>query len=198
MDGTWVKRLVVRIKTIFEKTPLFWKPSQRKISPIYWLILSVVIIVLDYFTGPYVRLRILYIIPISMASWFNGRRWGLVLSCSLPLTRIVFRSLWAIPWGVEETIFNAIVYIIIFSLLVFLIGYEKQRRSFLKEVRVLRGLLPICSFCKRIRNQDNNWESLEDYISKHSEAEFTHSFCPECAKEHYGVSLSPKQKIRRR
>lgn len=171
---------------------MFGKPSQRKILVIYWLILSVIIIVLDYFTGPYIRLPILYIIPVSITSWFSGRGWGLVLSCSLPLTRIVFRFLWATPWGIEETIFNAILYIIIFSLVVFLIGYEKERRSFLKEIRVLRGLVPICSFCKRIRNHDNNWEPFENYITEHSEAEFSHGYCPECAKEHYGVSL-PKE-----
>jgi hypothetical protein len=116
-----------------------------------------------------------------------------VLSFGLPLVRIVFRFLWKIPWGIEETIFNAVIYIIIFSLLVFFISHEKQRQSLLKEVRVLRGLLPICSFCKRIRNKDNDWEPLEDYLTGHSEAEFSHGFCPECAKEHYGVSLSPKK-----
>ena len=169
------------------------QPNQRKMSPIYWFIMSSIIIAADYFTGPYIRLQILYIIPISMASWFSGRRLGLALCCSLPLVRIVFRFLWAVPWGIKETIFNAAIYIIIFSLLVFLVDHEKQRQSLLKEVRVLRGLLPICSFCKRIRKQDNNWEPLEDYISEHSEAEFTHGFCPECAKEHYGVSLSAKK-----
>ncbi len=163
-----------------------------KILPIYWFILSSVIIATDYIAGPYIRFQILYVIPVLMASWFNGRRWGFVLSCSLPLVRIVFRFLWTVPWGIEETISNAAIYIIIFSLLVFLIDHEEQRQSLLKEVRLLRGLLPICSFCKRIRNQDNNWEPLEKYIAEYSEAEFTHGFCPECAKEHYGISLSKK------
>jgi hypothetical protein len=193
MHGYLNQKLVARIKNIFKGRPLFWMPSQKKMSPIYWFILSVVIITLDYFTGPYLRLQILYIIPVFLASWFSGRRWGLVLSCGLPLVRIIFRFLWAIPWGIGETISNAVIYIIIFSLLVFLIGHEKQRQSLLKEVRILRGLLPICSFCKRIRNRDNNWEPLENYIAEHSEAEFSHGFCPECAKEHYGVSLSPKE-----
>lgn len=173
--------------------PLSRQAQQTKISPIYWFVLSFVVAAIDYITGPYIRFPILYIIPIFMASWFNGLRWGLVLSCCFPLVRIVFRFLWTVPWGIGETILNAAMYIIIFSFLAFLIVHEKERRSLLKEVRVLRGLLPICSFCKRIRNQDNNWEPLENYITGHSEAEFTHSFCPECAKEHYGVSLPPKK-----
>ncbi|MEM1180408.1 MAG: two-component regulator propeller domain-containing protein, partial [Acidobacteriota bacterium] len=49
-----------------------------------------------------------------------------------------------------------------------------------REVKVLRGLLPICSQCKKIRSQDGEWETLESYIDGHSEAKFTHGFCPQC------------------
>ena len=49
------------------------------------------------------------------------------------------------------------------------------------EVNKLRGLLPICAYCKKIRNDTNYWEQIESYISSHSEALFTHSICPECA-----------------
>ncbi|MEM8930236.1 MAG: two-component regulator propeller domain-containing protein [Acidobacteriota bacterium] len=48
------------------------------------------------------------------------------------------------------------------------------------EVKVLRGLLPICSGCKKIRDEDGAWELLESYIDRHSEARFTHSLCPDC------------------
>jgi len=52
----------------------------------------------------------------------------------------------------------------------------------LAEVKVLSGLLPICANCKAIRNDEGYWEQLEEYIHKHSEAQFTHGLCPECAK----------------
>ncbi len=55
----------------------------------------------------------------------------------------------------------------------------------LTEVKILRGLLPICSFCKKIRNDQGYWSQIEDYIQEHSEAAFSHSVCRECAKEHY-------------
>jgi hypothetical protein len=48
-------------------------------------------------------------------------------------------------------------------------------------VRILSGLLPICSWCKRIRNEAGAWEQLETYIHNHSQAEFTHGMCQECA-----------------
>ena len=55
-----------------------------------------------------------------------------------------------------------------------------QLQQALASVRQLQGLLPICSYCKRIRNDDNYWEQLETYVSEHSEASFSHSICPNC------------------
>ena len=55
----------------------------------------------------------------------------------------------------------------------------------LHRVKTLEGLLPICSFCKRIRDEQNDWKQLEAYISKRSKAQFSHSVCLECMKQHY-------------
>ncbi len=52
------------------------------------------------------------------------------------------------------------------------------------EIKTLRGILPICSYCKKIRNDKGAWDRIEAYISYHSEAEFTHGICPECYKKH--------------
>jgi hypothetical protein len=56
-------------------------------------------------------------------------------------------------------------------------------RAALADVRTLRGLIPICAWCKKIRNDGGYWEQLEAYIKNHSEADFTHGMCPDCAKE---------------
>jgi len=50
----------------------------------------------------------------------------------------------------------------------------------LAHVKQLQGLFPICSYCKKIRNDGNYWQQLESYISDHSEAKFSHGICPEC------------------
>jgi DNA-binding response OmpR family regulator len=50
----------------------------------------------------------------------------------------------------------------------------------LKRVRVLQGLLPICCYCKCIRNDDNYWQRVEEYIGEHSDARFSHGICPNC------------------
>jgi len=53
----------------------------------------------------------------------------------------------------------------------------------LQSIRVLQGLLPICSYCKKIRNDQNYWEQVEGYISKNSDVRFSHGICPECFKK---------------
>ena len=60
---------------------------------------------------------------------------------------------------------------------------ELQRA--LREVKVLRGLIPICASCKKIRNDGGFWQQLEEYIGEHSEAEFSHGLCQPCLKKLY-------------
>jgi len=57
-----------------------------------------------------------------------------------------------------------------------LVKIEQQ----LKEIKTLRGFLPICSSCKKIRNDEGYWQAIEVYIREHSDAEFSHGICPEC------------------
>jgi response regulator RpfG family c-di-GMP phosphodiesterase len=61
---------------------------------------------------------------------------------------------------------------------------EELQRA-LKEVKVLRGLVPICASCKKIRNDQGSWQQLEEYIQEHSEAEFSHGLCAACVKKLY-------------
>jgi len=53
-----------------------------------------------------------------------------------------------------------------------------------EELVALEGLLSVCSYCKRMRNADGAWSSLERYIEQHSNAEFSHGVCPECYEKH--------------
>ena len=59
----------------------------------------------------------------------------------------------------------------------------------LNEIRILRGVIPICAVCKKIRSDSGAWEQLEQYIHEHSEAKFTHGICPDCIKLHYKTSV---------
>jgi PAS domain S-box-containing protein len=67
-------------------------------------------------------------------------------------------------------------------------------REALQEVKTLRGFLPICSHCKKIRDDEGYWRRIEEYIQDRSEAQFSHGICPDCAKTLYPkyASAAPK------
>ncbi|HLA77374.1 MAG TPA: hypothetical protein VJU18_07340, partial [Vicinamibacteria bacterium] len=65
----------------------------------------------------------------------------------------------------------------------------------LADTKVLRGLLPICSSCKKVRDDSGYWSQIESYIREHSEAEFSHGLCPGCMKELY-PDFAAKQRPR--
>ena len=58
-----------------------------------------------------------------------------------------------------------------------------ELQAALSNVKQLRGLLPICSYCKRIRGDDQYWRQVESYIADHSDAQFSHGICPACYVE---------------
>ena len=60
-----------------------------------------------------------------------------------------------------------------------------QLQKALKNIKTLSGLLPICASCKKIRDDKGYWNQIESFIKSHSNAEFTHGICLECAKKLY-------------
>jgi sigma-B regulation protein RsbU (phosphoserine phosphatase) len=61
---------------------------------------------------------------------------------------------------------------------------NRELSEALAQVKQLKGLLPICMYCKKIRKDKDYWQQIEDYIAHHSEAEFSHGVCPECYEKH--------------
>lgn len=62
----------------------------------------------------------------------------------------------------------------------------KKLEQALSEIKSLKGIVPICSHCKKIRDDKGFWNNLEAYIQAHSEAEFSHGLCPDCSEKLYG------------
>lgn len=54
-----------------------------------------------------------------------------------------------------------------------------------KRMRQMENLLPVCAYCKRIRDQDDHWKPLEVYVSEHNKTQFSHTYCPECMKRYF-------------
>jgi len=75
------------------------------------------------------------------------------------------------------------------ELIIILIFNFRQKHNDLQKAlentKMLSGLLPICSSCRKIRDDEGYWKQIEEYIREHSEAEFSHGICPDCAKKLY-------------
>lgn len=161
--------------------------KHQSFLPVYWVAVAVVILFCEYLAEPFIKFPILFLVPIALASWYSGRWWGIGLAVSMPLVHTYFLR----AAGVRETTtimaINELIRVIVLLILAFLVDRTAtQTRLLAREARVLSGLLPICSFCKKIRDQNGGWRPLELYISEHSEALLSHSLCPECTKAHYG------------
>lgn len=61
------------------------------------------------------------------------------------------------------------------------------------EIKTLRGILPICSYCKKIKNDEGYWQAVDVYIQQHSEAEFSHGLCLDCMAEHFPDAYRKRQ-----
>ena len=80
------------------------------------------------------------------------------------------------------------------------IRYAIERKKLLtelarsaREIKTLRGFLPICANCKKIRDDKGSWTQIETYISDRSDAEFTHGLCPECVTKLYGMHFEEEK-----
>lgn len=160
--------------------------KNKRLLLLCWAIAACIVLVIDYLTGPFIRFPILYLLPIVLGAWFNGLLWGLVLAVVMPLVHLSFSKFWITPFTLFDAAINTFIRIAVFAGFAYLVNkVGVQKRALEKEINTLKGILPICSFCKKIRNQEGAWEALEAYITTRSEAEFSHSLCPDCAKKHY-------------
>ncbi len=158
---------------------------------IVWAAISMVLVSVDYFSGPFLQFPITFLVPIALASWFEGRWIGIAYSILLPAIRFIFvTELWSVPWTWTDAAINAVIRVAVFTAFAVLIDRTAhQTRQLRKEVQMLEGLLPICSWCKKIRDAQSEWQPMEKYISERSPAEFSHGICPDCMQKHYGDLL---------
>lgn len=151
---------------------------------------ALLILVADFFSGPRIRFPVVYIAPVALAAWFCERRHGLVLAVGMPVARFLFHFFW--PGQADSAGYAAVNMLIQIAILACAAALIARHQALERRVQTLEGMLPVCSFCKKIRNEEGSWQQMESYISGHSEARFTHTFCPQCMEQHYG-SLAVRQ-----
>jgi hypothetical protein len=146
---------------------------------------------IDYSCGPTIQFPAAFLFPVILAAWFHNVKYAYTLAIILPMIRFSFNLfVWTTPWSVDESFANAVIRMTVFVVLTYLVHrVSAQNEELAKEVKTLSGILPICAFCKKIRTEKNEWVPVENYVRDRSDAEFSHGFCPECGKKHYGDIL---------
>ncbi len=129
----------------------------------------------DELTGFEVRFFVFYYLPIAAAAWRGGKLAG-VLTSVLALIGWGYSNFFVDGHSTFVRYWNAGVVLVAFLTVAFPMAWIGR------EVRQLRQLLPICAWCKKIRDDSGYWEQVEKYLKRRNKTEFTHAVCPDCAE----------------
>lgn len=142
----------------------------------------------------------LFYAAVMVSAWYGGLEPGLV---STVLAVLASDYYFNDPDG--DSTFSGANFVrlsmfLFAALLISLLNGVRRRlyselQEALTQVKLLRGLLPICASCKMIRDEKGDWHQIESYISEHSEATFTHGTCPECFKRQFPDSYEKYKKL---
>ena len=157
-------------------------PKDNRFYPLYWIALSGVVLVLDYATGPAIQFPITFVIPVALSTWYSGKIWGAVLAVLLAAGRVVMHLAWQPSTDSFILAVNSAIRVCVLVGIVLLVD---QAAKLTREIKTLRGILPTCSSCKKIRTEGGEWKEMEVYISERTEAQFSHGVCKECAARLY-------------
>lgn len=164
----------------------------NRIRPVYWLPVVVMMVAIDYATGPHFQFPAVYTIPVFLAGWLSGPVAGLSLAVILPLTRLALMfGLWGQPWDGMTIVATATTRIGVSALMAVMAArLATHERALMGQVEVLNTLLHTCSYCRKIKGADDQWVPVETYISLHKD-EFTAGLCPTCAQANFPEHFAP-------
>jgi hypothetical protein len=152
---------------------------------------AILMLLADFVIGPYVTFPITFVLPIAMTAWWYTRRAANILTVVMVTARFINTLNWdpVLPGLLAYAVINSVVRLVVFFMLSCAIyRVADQQRSLRHKSKVLEGLLPICAYCKKIRNEEGAWEQLESYLTEHSGVLFSHSICPDCRQECFNTS----------
>lgn len=155
----------------------------ERLSPAYSLLVAAFAVALNYFVGPNVEFPGLFLVPVVFAAWYGGMTWALPMSL-LPFTRVLMLMAADTQVDLYPIVLSTIVRAIVFvPIALWVATVAASQRALRHEVEMLEGLLPICSYCKKIRDDAGEWQVVEKYIQDRSAATFSHGICDPCLRE---------------
>jgi hypothetical protein len=173
----------MRVKLVLTPTVTF------VVTIVFTLMLGVV----DWASGNELQFFVFYFVPVAIAGWTCNSARAYFIAVLSAVVWFVAAWFSGQPYThISYTIWNTAIRLVAFLILgyatlrikVLLVNERKlssELQKTLSEVKTLTGLLPICANCKKIRNDEGYWQQIEIYIEKHSDAQFSHGYCHECA-----------------
>lgn len=140
---------------------------------------------------------LLFGVPLALISWLwgpwvGGGAGALGILLSIALFQIIADQRNTSVSSVYIYVAAALVYAFVGVIVGYAANTLRRIKQTLAEIRILRGILPICARCKKIRNDEGYWYQVEEYIRDHTEAQFSHGFCPECSRNIYQEEYEDK------
>jgi hypothetical protein len=178
-----------------DRTKPWWLLPSTRVPGLWWLALAIPLIWIDYVTGLHNQFPMVYVIPVCLAAWYSGRAPALALAIVFPLAQFTFVVLEQPADGLlTPALLATFRGSVIVVMALWFARLAEHERALDEEVQTLKGLLPICSFCKSIRNDSGEWEHLERFISRRSETQFSHGICPSCQQIHYADLIEREER----
>jgi hypothetical protein len=153
----------------------------------FMALLCLVFVGLDWELVPLAVFPFVFVFPLMLVAWNRGLWFALACAVLFSASRAVHALLFDARAETVDDIAAVLVCFFVLALLALLTSLmARQSRLLRHRVQQLEGILPICAGCKSIRDESGNWMQLEGYITTHTPAQFSHSFCPACYKAFYG------------
>jgi len=147
----------------------------------------------DHIAPAEVAFLLFYLVPIFLITWKFEKPWGYFAGVASAIVWAIgeysgsHAKAWVAGW-------NLVFEVGLFLLFAGLIGslhehlfiqrtLNRRLEEAMAEVKQLSGLLPICAWCKKIRDDKGQWHQMEEYILTHADVDFTHSICPDCREK---------------
>ncbi|MGE4055659.1 MAG: hypothetical protein AB7F99_12745 [Vicinamibacterales bacterium] len=164
----------------------WWLLRPVRMHAAWWFAAGALFLAVGRITGLDREFPVAYVIPVSLAAWYSGRLSALALAVLMPLAHLQMILPETPPENLAALVgMAAFRGSVIAIMALWFARLSEHERALNHELQVLKDLLPICSFCKSIRNDSGEWEALEQFISRRSETRFSHGVCSRCLETHY-------------